>query len=72
MTQRLFVDSDFRQHGLIASDIRGGMRRSLESWRLPDTAVHLLRNLLSRNGFEPDQAIQVRESSSPAGFVLTQ
>jgi hypothetical protein len=72
MIQRLFVDTDFRQHGLIASDIRGGMRRSLEIWPLPDPAVRLLRNLLSRNGFEPNEAIQVRESSSPAGFVLTQ
>jgi hypothetical protein len=72
MIQRLFVDTDFRQHGLIASDIRGGLRRTPESWRLPDTAVRLLSSLLTRNGFEPNEAIQVRESSSPAGFVLTQ
>ena len=72
MTERLFIESDFRQHGLIASDIRGGARGSREVWRLPDTAAKLLGNFLTRNGFEPKQVIEVRESTNPAGFVLRQ
>jgi hypothetical protein len=72
MTERLFIDSDFRQHGLMASDIRNGRRGSGEVWRLPDSAAQRLGNFLTRNGFEPKQVIEVRESTNPAGFVLRQ
>ena len=72
MTERLFIDSDFRQHGLIVSEIRGGARRAGEVWRLPDMAANRLGPFLSRNGFEATQAIEVRESTNPPGFVLTQ
>jgi hypothetical protein len=72
MIERLFIETDFRQHGLIASDIRGGIRRNREVWHLPDTAARRLGNFLTRNGFEPKQVIEVRESANPAGFVLTQ
>jgi len=72
MTQRLFVERDFRQCGLMASDMRGVVRKTLETWRLPDPAARLLRTLLIDAGFEPDAAIQVRESTTPPGFVLAQ
>ena len=72
MTERLFIERDFRQHGLMLNDIRGGARQKGEVWRLPDMAAVRLDAFLARNGFEARQPIDVRESMNPPGFVLTQ
>jgi hypothetical protein len=64
--------SDFRIYGITASDVRGGVGRGLETWRLPAEAVKIMRSLLVRTGFDPDKPIQVSVSTDPNKFVFTQ
>lgn len=72
MPQRFFTTNDLHRHGLTPADVRGGLRRPYETWRLPPTAMDLLKGLLTRTGFDPSEPIHVHESPDPSGFVFTQ
>ena len=72
MPQHFFTTADLRRHGLMPVDVRGGSRRLVETWRLPPTALDLLKGLLTQTGFDVAQPIHVHESADPAGFTFTQ
>jgi hypothetical protein len=72
MPQLFITTADLRLHGLTSSDVRGTPRLAHETWRLPPTALDMLKSLLVRAGFKPPEPIHVHESADPPGFMFTQ
>jgi len=70
MPQRLLTAQDLRAYGLTVSDVCGRPRALTETWRLPEPATRMLRDFLSREGFDPSLPIHVHAADS--GFFLTQ